>query len=416
MRIAVLCLVSIVSCSGKCGDSPSTQSDSAPASSASVTTAAVAGKDSGPAMKGCAFDAPPEVVDKAVRSDAGLTVVALADGKFAIGYAGPKGEPRVLVFGSDGKSEPAEVTSTLAPVVKPAERVVQRVTPIALDASAEAGLAMKVALDVMDVKEDKSTSFRCGPADGDALASTDSDATMKDCRTFSDGTRTFALESIVSGDTVRWLIDDKAGGPAGDDALLHEAKFTTEKLAQPARYLYQVPVAAFSAAGVLLASREDGGITIARRDAGLASAGKPARFWHGAPTTMPALALHEHDAVILFGLQGARDLYGAAFVLEVKEVPRPEKLALDDPHPPSEGDRASVTAAYFPKGDLLVGFADAKKARLAVLGADLKSLAPVSDLGVEVSELRAIPIADGKAVVTFIAKNQLQSATVTCSY
>src|SRR5581483_6328606 len=332
MRARLICLVAVASCSGKCGDdSPAAQkTDSAPATSVSVTNAA-ATKDAAP-VKGCAFDAPPESIDKAVRTDAGLTVVAIGDGRFAIGYAGSKGEPRVVIVGADGKAANVEVTSTLAPVVKPIERVVQRVTPIALD---EAGANMKVALDVMDVKEDKSTTLRCGPADGDALASTDGDPTMKDCRTFTDGARTFALESIVSGDTVRWLIDDKTGGPTDDDAVLHEAKFTAEKLAQPARYLYQVPVAAFSSAGVVVASREDGGLTIARRDASLAAAGKPARFWHGAATTMPALALREKDAVVFFGLQGAGDLYGAAFALDVKEIPRPEKLALDT----AQGDR-----------------------------------------------------------------------------
>src|SRR5947209_7698750 len=108
MRARTFCLLAIVSCSGKCGDSTQTQADSSPAASASVTTAPVTAKDAALA-KGCAFDAPPETIDKAVRSDAGLTVVALGDGRFAVGYAGPKGEPRVVVVGTDGKSAPIEV-------------------------------------------------------------------------------------------------------------------------------------------------------------------------------------------------------------------------------------------------------------------------------------------------------------------
>lgn len=409
MRVHGVCLLAIASC-GKCGDSPAPQAaDTAPATSASITTAVT--KEAGAvAIKGCTLDAPPDTVDKAVRSDAGLTVVPIEGSRFAIGYAGPKGEPRVAIVGIDGKLVSIEVVaSTIAPVQKPTERVVQRVTPMSLD---EAGATIRVALDVMDVKEDKTSTYRCGPADGDALASSESDPAMKDCRTFTDGTRTFALESLVAGDTVRWLIDDKAGGPAGDDAVLHEGKFTAEKLAQPARYLYQVPVAAFSSAGVLLASREDGGITIARRDANLATAGKPARFWHGAATTMPAVALNGKAGVVFFGLQGAPDLYGAAFDLDVKEIPRPEKLPLEV----ANGDRSSVTAAFFPKGSVLVGFTDAKKARLAVLGSELKPLAPISNLDIEVQELRVIPMSDDKAVVAFIAKNTLQSALVTCSY
>jgi hypothetical protein len=172
---------------------------------------------------------------------------------------------------------------------------------------------MTAALAVMDVREDKSKAFRCGAADK-ALASSESEPRLKDCRSFTDGTRTFALASLVDGDTVRWM---------QGDIIVHEAKFTAEKLQTPDRFLYQVPFATvLPGAGVLIASREDGGLVLSRRDATLARFGKPSRFWLGAATTMPALSMDDHDVVVMFALQGQRDLWGAGFALEAKDIPK----------------------------------------------------------------------------------------------
>jgi hypothetical protein len=368
-------------------------------------------------VKSCSI-AAPQTIDKAVRSDAGLTLVTLSDGRVAVGYATAKGEPAAAILDEDGKSTALVVRADALPPApaKPGTRVFQRITPLGFG---DGGLDMHVALDVLDVKADKTQSIRCGPADDKPFASSEADDKTKDCRTFSDGTRRFALVSTVDGDTVRWLLDASPDAPPGPDDLLYEAKYSADKLAQPGgRYLYQVPVAAFSPSGVLLASREDGGLVVARRDASLAPFGKTMRWWHGAATTMPAVALHDHDAVVLFSLQGQRDLYGSTFMLEAKDVPRPDKIAIEDPSAPTEGERTSVTAAYTAKGDILVGFADgkagARRARVGVFDKGLKTVVPPSEVAPDVAELRVVSFPSGRAAVVWISAQALEAATLTC--
>jgi hypothetical protein len=53
-----------------------------------------------------------------------------------------------------------------------------------------------------------------------------------------------------------------------------------------------------------------------------------------------------------------------------------------------------------------------------VLGADLKSKVAVFDVSTEptVSELRVVATGDNKAMVTYLAGNEIKTATVTCKY
>jgi hypothetical protein len=409
-RFGLLGLV-LSACSGKCGgEATGDAASTAPSGSGSAQTTS-ATVDAAPATKACSI-AAAELVDKAVRTDAGLTLVMLPDGRLAVGYATAKGEPAAAILDEDSKPTTLVVRAdTLPPApAKPGTRVFQRVTPLGF---ADAGLDMHVALDVLDVKDDKSQSMRCGPADDKPLAASDADAKIKDCRSFSDGSKSFATVSSVDGENVRWLL-------TGSDDPLYEAKYATDKLAQPGgRYLYQVPVAAFSSSGAVFAAREDGGLVLARRDASFAAFGKSARWWHGAAITMPAVALHDHDAVVMFSLQGQHDLYGSTFLIEAKDVPRPEKIALDDPSP-VEGDRSSVSVAYSQKGNLVVGFADGKPrhGRVAVLDKSLKTLVAPAEVAADVSELRVVTFPSGKALVVWIGTHAglqaLQSAPLTC--
>lgn len=414
MRYAPLLLL-LPACSGRCGgDTPADAGAPAPSASSSAQTTS-ASVDAGSRAAAACTLAEAQVIDKAVRTDAGLTLVSLADGRLAVGYATAKGDAAAAIVDEEGKPTTLVVRADALPPAppKPGTRVIQRVTPLGFG---DAGLDMHVALDVLDIKEDKSQSMRCGPADDKPLAGTETDAKIRDCRTFSDGTHPFALSSVVDGDMVRWTM-------TGADEPVFEAKFTADKLAQPGgRYLYQVPVAAFSTSGALLASREDGGLVLARREASLASFGKPVRWWHGAAITMPAVALHDHDAAVLFSLQGQHDLYGSAFLLEAKDVPRPDKLTLDDPTP-TDGDRTSVSAAYSAKGNLVVGFADgkagARAGRVAVLDKELKkTVVPPAEVAKNVSELRVVSFPSGHALLVWIGTHDgmeaLQVAPLTC--
>jgi hypothetical protein len=415
-------------------DGPASSSSAAATSATPTASASAAAK-----VSPCTV-ADATSVDTGVRADAGLTLVTLKDGRLALGYATGAGVPKVAILDAAGKASFPDLDDdrlkTKEKKDAKTQRTILRVTPLAFE---EGSMKMRVGVDLLDHLPDKSTYLRCGPADsapfllqgGPDDNGTGDEGNIVDCRTFSSGHKEWVLASVVSIASamegklpMRWIVDYETGRQPVENVILDEKLYDSKKLDKPEPYSYQVPVGiGVKDTGFVFASRQEGSLVMARRDAHLQKVGDAVRFGFGsAPPTMPALVGHEHQAAVFVGLFGKTDVYGATFALEAKPA-KPEKIAIDDPSPPTAGDRNSLTASYTPKGDaIFLAFADgaagSKKARMTVLGGDLKSTVPVFDVGTDsnVSELRVTATADDKAVVTYLAGNEIKTATVSCKY
>jgi hypothetical protein len=191
---------------------------------------------------------------------------------------------------------------------------------------------------------------------------------------------------------MRWFVDSAEGKQPVNDVILDEKLYDAKALDKPEPHSYQVPVGVgVSGTGYVFASRQDGSLVMARRSATLEKVGDAVRFGLGpAAPTMPALAILGHQAAVFVGLYGKTDVMASTFAIEAKPA-KPEKVAIDDQTPPAAGDRNSLTASTMPKGDIV-------------------STEPT------VSELRVVATGDNKAMVTYLAGNEIKTATVTCKY
>lgn len=408
-------------------------------SATTVTSASAATTAAAPVKLPCTLG-DVSTIDKGVRADSGLTLVVLDDGRISIGYATGAGDPKVAVIDKAGKSSSAEIDTEYLKTKEKKDpkttRTLLRVTPLGFD-----GMKMEVGIDFIDALPDKSKYLRCGPANGPGFlfeggpndTSTGDEGSVIDCRTFSDDEKTWVLASIVAVASamegklpMRWVVDAQGGRQSDiDNTVLDEKTYDAKALNDhEANYAYQVPVGlGVPGVGFVFAARQEGALVLARRTASLDKAGEPVRYALGGSITMPALAGVKHQAAVFVGLAGKTDLLGSTFAIESKPN-KPEKIALEDPSPPTDGDRNSITAAFTPtKGDIFVAFADgktgAKQARMTVLGADLKSKVAVFDVtpkGSNVSELRVASMADDKAFVTWLQDGEIKSSIVSCSY
>jgi len=430
--LVALSILAVVACN------PNKKKDDTPAASASAVAANAtpsASASSAAAAKAspCTVEAAV-TVDNGVRADAGITLVKLPDGRIALGYATGSGEPKVAILDAAGKASFPDIEKDYLDQKEKKDpktkRAILRVTPLGF---VKDGMKMRVGVDMLDTRPDKTTYLRCGPADSAPLLSQggpdsppDPD-NLVDCRTFSNGHKEWVLASLVSVDAamegkvpMRWIVEHEGKHPIAD-IVLDEKAFDLKTVEKPEPYGYQVPVGAgVHDTGYVFASRQAGALVVARRDAHLQKAGDAVRFGFGASApTMPALATLDHQAALFVGLYQKTDVLGTTFAIEAKPA-KPEKLAIDDPNPPTAGDRTSLTASYTPKGDIFLAFADgpatSKKARMTVLGGDLKSRVPVFDVADGGSELRVVATDDQKALVTYLAGNEIKSATVSCKY
>jgi hypothetical protein len=402
----------------------------APVASASASSAPAA------APAACTVD-EPVVVEHAARWDAGLTLVTLKDGRIALGYATGAGVPKVAILDAAGKASFAELDTSHLDQEKDdagAKRSILRVTPLGFAAD---GMKMRVGVDYSDTIG-ASKSLRCGPADTapflvQALPGREGagPATLVDCRTFTSGESEWVLASVVrrdaatdAGAPIAWVLDDKPGeGPIDDAHVVDQKVFQLAQLDKPEVHAYQAPVAlGVAGTGVVFAAREEGALVMARRSATLEKVGKASHFYFGDAPTMTALAALDHQAVAVFGLYQKADVYATTFSVEA-EPPKPEKLVLDDPHPPTSGDRTLFAVTYTPKSNVFLAFADGdtqatKKVRMTLLGGDLKPRVPVFDVGGDgVSEIRLAATSDGtqdSAIVTYFAAGQIKTSVVSC--
>ncbi len=417
--------------------------DDGPAGSASTQSATVGAAAASASASAASKPSPCKVeaavsVDKGVRADAGLTLVALPDGRLALGYATGDGAPKVAIVDAGGKASFTDVEADHLATEKKAagaHRTILRVTPLGF---VEGKMKMRVGVDLADTNPDKSKYLRCGPADeapyisegGPNDEGTGDEGNIIDCRTFSNGHKSWVLGSVVSISEamdgklpMRWFVDYQSGKQPIKDVVLDEKTYDNKKLEKPDAYVYQVPVGVgVHDTGYVFAARQEGSLVLARRDGHLQKAGDAVRFGFGpAAPTMPALAALNHQAAVFIGLYNKTDVYGATFAIEAKPQ-KPELIALEDASPPTSGDRNSLTASYTPKGDIFLAFADgpatAKRARMTVLGGDLKSRVPVFDVSTEpnVSELRIAATGDQSALVTYLSGTEIKTAQVTCKY
>lgn len=418
--------------------------DEKAAPSASATTSAAPVAD-----KGCKVETPFSI-DKGARLDAGLTLVRMPDGTVAIGYATGNGTPKVAVVDASGKASTVEVDAKHIDQERKdldqkrkanfqdatTKRTVMRVTPLGMK-----GLKMRVGVDLLDVASIGESGIherllRCGPADTDPIIddqgpsfydpewnpppvdpTQDGARENRDCRTFSNGEETWVLASAMSPNNAEgkyeadWTIDEKPGSEHVADPSIDVVSVDMPKdKSAPKPVLYEVPVSLRTASGeLLMASRLQGKLVIAKRKKDLEPDGDAVKLSFSSPIGMVSMAVLGDNVVLLVPSVGKTEVLGSSFPAS-SAVVKPTALTLDDPKPPTEGDRTSLSSAPTDAGDLLVGFVDGKgqkhKARLTVLDKDLKSKQPVFDVTGDdgnVSELRVNVLKDGRFFVTYLS-------------
>lgn len=404
-------------------------SDAGAAVTTTTTTAA-------PVVKDCTVDAPFSI-DKGARLDTGLTLVKMPDGRVAIGYATGDGKPKVAMIDDSGASSLVEVAAQHFLVGEKVrdksvtKRTVMRVTPIGMK-----GLLMRVGIDALDTTDMGGPRYRylrCGQADGDPIIVDDGpsfydvefnpppvDMTqegaqeMRDCRTFSNGSETWVLASNMYPNNedgtyaAGWVIDEKPGKEHVEDPTIDftEVKAPADKSA-PKPLLYEVPVSLRVPGGdFIMASRIAGKLVIAKRKKNLEPDGDAVKLTFSAPIGMATMTVVDKNIALLVPSLGKTEVLGATWPADQAAV-KPTTLTIDDPTPPTEGDRTSLSTATTPSGDIVLGFVDGKgtthKARLTVLTSDLKSKKAVFDVSADnASELRVSVLKDGRFFVTYL--------------
>lgn len=388
------------------------------------------------AVKDCTVDAPFSI-DKGARLDTGLTLVQMPDGRAAIGYATGDGKPKVAMIDENGASSLVEVaaqhflTDEKVKDKTKTKRTVMRVTPLKMK-----GLLMRVGIDALDTTDMGGPRYRylrCGQADGEPIIVDDGpsfydpefnpppvDMTqegaqeMRDCRTFSNGSETWVLASNMYPNNedgtyaAGWVIDEKPGKEHVQDPTIDftEVKAPADKSA-PKPVLYEVPVSIRVPGGdFIMASRIQGKLVVAKRKADLEPDGDAIKLTFAAPIGMATMTVVDKNIALLVPSLGKTEVLGATWPADGAAV-KPTTITLDDPTPPADGDRTSLSTATTAAGDIVLGFVDGKgtthKARLTVLGGDLKSKKPVFDVSDDnASELRVSVLKDGRFFVTYL--------------
>ena len=149
--LAALLLLTLAACSKNAAAPADAGSSSSTASLTLGADASFATSTPDAAVGGpCQLEAGPFVLDKGVRSETGVTLVRLADGRLAAGYANGEGRPKVATFDLDGVPTLFDVDIANLPELgqKPAPRTtrsVHRVTPLGTS-----GITMRAAVDVSE--------------------------------------------------------------------------------------------------------------------------------------------------------------------------------------------------------------------------------------------------------------------------
>jgi hypothetical protein len=314
-------------------------------------------------------------------------------------------------------------------------------------------------MDLLDAfaEKGKGSYLRCGPADAEPVISDDGGAQFddpseddvaklaaasdtdggavdfRDCRTFGNEKHSFVLATQVKregpGDDhnllYSWMIDEIPGKGLIKDAVVDKRVVKPNKDGKyPKIEHFVTPVAIqMGDLGVLITARDQGNIVFVKRTAKLEKAGEPKSMWLGAAVGMPALDMQNGQVYVMTTEFQKTDLYGVLFPA-TSAPEKPQKVALTDPNAPNDA-RDSASMDVTSSGDLAVAFVDgkapARRARMTVLGADLKQKLPtvfdVSPDGVNVSEARVVSLSSGKFLVTYLqGDGQLSGQLVSCKY
>jgi hypothetical protein len=176
--------------------------------------------------------------------------------------------------------------------------------------------------------------------------------------------------------------------------------------------------------GILITSRDQGNLVFVKRSAKLEKSGDPKAMWLGAAAGMPGVDLHEGQVYVVTTEAQKTDLYGVLFPA-TSAPQKPQAVPLTDSNPPATGPRDSASIDVGTTGDVAVAFvegkAPARKARMTVLGPDLKQkLSDVFDVSppdATVQEARVVTLQSGKFLVTYLrADGQISGQMVTCKY
>jgi hypothetical protein len=462
LALAALAASALFACSkadsGSPAPSPAPSASAAPVASAPVASASASAEPPPPA---CTAEAPI-VIDKGARADTGLTAVEIQNGKqVGIGYAVADGTPRVALVDDTGTVTQASPdwshVQTQEQKKDPAMvRHLNRVTPLGTLKSGK----MRIGMDFIDSFPDKGKGsyLRCGPADIEPVISDDGGAQFddptedqvaaltagsdtdgatvdfRDCRTFGDSTRAFVLATQVRRDgpgddhdlRYQWIVDETPGKGMIKDAIVDKRVVKpTSDHKYPRVDHFITPVAIqMGDLGILITSRDQGNLVFVKRSAKLEKAGDPKSMWLGAAVGMPGIDLHEGQVYVVTTEAMKTDLYGVLFPA-TSAPQKPQAVPLNDSNPPQTGPRDSASIDVGTTGDVAVAFVDgkapARKARMTVLGPDLKQkLSDVFDVSppdATVQEARVVSLQSGKFLVTYLRTDgQISGQLVSCKY
>jgi hypothetical protein len=446
--------------SGSAADGGATTSATADASLSTKPVVRAPEDDAG-ANDRCVETEAAAVVDKSIRLDAGIALVRLVDGRIAVGWATGEGTPKAAIVDATGKLTPLEVDASGIPelATKPAAKTLRsilRVTPFAPEGAAPRA---RVAIDLLEVAPDKTRWLRCGAADRkplfefkgksayDGAADGVAAAEIRECRTYIDGDREWAMASelrpteAADGYEARWLVGSRASDPSGSTTLMppiETRKIEAQKDKTPPRadrHVFEVPVASATPNGFVVASRYNGQIVIGRLNPSLAPEGKAVGHWLGVPTGTPALATRidpggaEAWTSLIAAALGKTDLYEANFPSAPgKPAPAPTALVITEPEKkaPEDAsgvDRTAISATTTNHGSLVVGYAlgasAKKRARLAIVRSPGSGpLGPPIEIAENdhVPELRVAALSDGHVFVAWAAQKTGGLALTTAIY
>jgi hypothetical protein len=465
IHVAIACVLSagaLGACTKSDTDTAPPAPSAGPAVSAPAPVASAAPSASANAAPPpCTADAPI-VIDKGARAETGLTAVEIENGKkVGIGYAVGDGTPRVALVDDTGtvtKADPdwTHVQNQEQKKDPAMVRHVFRVTPLGALPSGK----MRVGMDLLDsyAEKGKGSYLRCGPADLEPVISDDGGAQFddpseddvaklaagsdtdgatvdfRDCRSFGDTHRAYVLATQVRregpGDDhnllYQWIVDETPGKGMIKDAIVDKRVVKpTADHKYPKGEHFVTPVAIqMGDLGMLITSRDQGNIVFVKRNAKLEKAGDPKAMWLGAAAGMPGIDMQNGQVYVVTTEFQKTDLYGVLFPATAAPD-KPQKVALADTNPPTDGPRDSASIDVGPNGDVAVGFVDGKaagrKARMTVLGADLKqklsNVFDVSPPDVTVQEARVVALQSGKYLVTYLQTNgQISGQLVSCKY
>jgi hypothetical protein len=468
MKIAAVSCVCALAVSFVAGCSKNDSAPPAPEPAASASAAAPVASVSPSASSAPATPPPPctaeapILIDKGARAETGLTAVELQNGKqVGIGYAVGDGTPRIAMIDDTGavtKADPdwSHVKDQEAKKDPAMVRHLYRVTPLGLLPSGK----MRVGMDLKDAFPDKGKGsyLRCGPAEVEPVISDDSGAQFdapteddvdklaagsdtdgatvdfRDCRTFGDVKRSYVLATQVRREgpgadhnlLYQWIVDELPGKGLIKDAIID--KRVVKPLADhtyPKTEHFITPVAIpMGDLGFFLAARDGGNLVFVKRTAKLEKAGDAKPLWLGAAAGMPALDTAGGQVYVMATEFQKTDLYGVLFAATASPE-KPQKLDLQDPAPPTEGMRDSASIDVGTTGDVAVAFVDGKapnrKARMTVMGSDLKQKLPgvfdVSPPDATVQEARIVSLQSGKYLVTYLRSDgQINGQMVSCKF